>query len=175
MRIRELFKNRKYSEESKFTDKIPLEDALLQISLKVANSLVPLIPNEEDLWLFFVDQYMMMQDYDNQCERIFAILGLKVHKVEYNFRTEGEIGAAKNSDAVNYLNHQVIPMLTGQFDRRRAELIACNAFCQYCLQYRHFIHNARVNFAERFARMHRSAGNSALADRWQNVVTSLNG
>lgn len=153
-------------------DNVPISEGLNQIAFKIANELVEVIRTEDALWWFVMEQFDRLRS-SKRGAKLLEAFPIQLREVEYRWGRFEPFNYQPDNPGVAYLKAQVEPALIERFGHELAELTVAHAFTQYCLNYLPVIQPVRRKYAAHFRDELRSQGHQPLAERWDEVLNSL--
>ncbi|MBA1343905.1 hypothetical protein HFN65_31460 [Rhizobium laguerreae] len=154
-------------------DAVPIQEALSNLGMNVANVLAKAITNQSEQWYFITNMYdqLLTQIPEKNWLQVFPF---KLFEIEYRWgKIEPFVFEVRGNPGLDYINKQVVPSLLETFDADLVNLTIAHAYSQYCIHYVAYIQDTRRVFAEHFRENFRRDGHNAIADRWDEVARSL--
>lgn len=152
----------------------PPEDAqgLIQLCVKVAQTLPKKVPTEQDSYWFVIEQYDRLLSENDQALNE-ALSRVPLFEVEYAGRRSESSYVGKPNPGVVFLDQEVMPVLEGVYGEAMALRLRAAIYTAFYEGFQSLLIPLRAKFAKRIRGDCRSDGLFDEADEWADVISAL--
>lgn len=156
--------------------RLPKNDKeIIDLSAMLAQKLAEVLPTEQDVWWFVVEQYDRALTYNQRVKHLLAHLPVHLYEIEHEGRRSENSYVGKSNPGIVFLDCKVRPFFEKHFDKDMAELIQDMIFVNYCNAIKDALAAIRLKYAVHFHNNCISSHSYSYADQWNEVIQSLAG